>query len=85
MKLIFCPKCQDVVRLHNEKRSCSCGLVWGFYIDEVKAIISQKSIPLGFNNSSFAFALKNRRKDGLGFRFDAFVIPHESPTITKQR
>lgn len=38
MKLIYCRKCQDVVRLFPEVlRQCKCGACWGRYLDDRRA------------------------------------------------
>jgi hypothetical protein len=83
MKLIFCPKCQDVFKLIAEKvRHCECGHVWGFYAEDgLNAEISAEAVPLGFANTSFAYAMAYRPKSGSGKEFTAFVIPEECDTI----
>lgn len=84
MKLIFCNKCQDVVRLNRyEARTCYCKESSGKYIDELNAWYKGDCIPLGFVNSSLSIALKNQPEDGCGVNFDAFVIPKECPTFKK--
>ena len=80
MKLIFCPDCQDIVKLKREKTFCACGKCWGYYKEDgLHAIINKEAIPLGFNN--FHLALRNRPEEGLGYVFGAFVIPKKCPTI----
>jgi len=82
MKLIFCPKCTDVVRLFKELRFCKCKESSGRYlVDSVDAEIYGKAVPLGFINNSLAEALRNRPDDGMGKLFTAFVIPHECRTV----
>lgn len=83
MKLIFCPKCTDVVRLVSELRRCQCGFISGRYTDSINAEISKEAVPLGFDNPSLAQALKNQPPNGLGRRFEAFVIPKECPSIQR--
>ena len=82
MKLLFCPKCQDVIKLitqHN--RSCMCGNVSGQVLpDEITAEV-KNGVPLGFNNYTFANALARRPQYGPGKDFTAFVIPKECPTV----
>ena len=75
MKLLFCPVCQDVLRLRAHIRFCDCKKSYGRYIDSINAIIGGRAIPIGFANRSLVRALENRPKAGLGERFDAFVIP----------
>ncbi len=88
MKLIFCKDCEDVVRLKEKRRYCSCGNIWGQYVDNLNAKISHKAIPFGFANSSFADALwaedADKRKGTSkeqGHRFEAFMIPHDCGTV----
>lgn len=81
MKFIFCPHCEDIVRLKRETRYCQCRSSWGRYTDDANAIINNVAIPLGLANSTLVKALKERPKSGLGSRFTAFVIPEECPTI----
>lgn len=81
MKLIYCPKCQDIVRLMSWTRQCICGAAKGRYVDHLNAEISPGAIPLGALNQSFHEALANRPESGLGEHFESFVIPKECPTI----
>lgn len=86
MKLIYCPYCSDVVRLHKYKRYCECKKVWGMYLEDgLNAIISEKSIPIGFSNNSFVDALKSKPQIDFGTRFEAFVISKQAPTIKIQK
>jgi hypothetical protein len=57
MKLIFCPDCQDVVRLFSEPRKCKCGKVSGKYIDDVDIAIKGKAMVLCIHNNDVAEAL----------------------------
>jgi hypothetical protein len=85
MKLIFCPECQDVVKLLDRPRRCDCGQSWGSYMEDgLHAEIAGKAIPIGFNNSTLAQALKVRPASGMGARFEAFVIPKDCPTILEK-
>jgi len=81
MKLIFCPECQDIRKLDSTKVVCFCGISSGKYVDAVNAVISGEAIPLGFDNFAFAKALFKRPTEGMGRRFQAFVIPKICPTI----
>lgn len=83
MKLIFCPECEDVVRLQEVDRQCRCGKSGGKYTDIINAEIWGKAIPIGFNNSSFVAALLKRPDEGMGSRFEAFVIPHKCASVKK--
>ena len=84
MKLIFCPKCQDVVKLQTIERRCNCGLSWGWYSEDgLLAYIGGEATPLGIANSSFLYALRTRPSRGEGKVFTAFVIPRECSTVIK--
>ncbi|MDD3014335.1 MAG: hypothetical protein PHC34_11590 [Candidatus Gastranaerophilales bacterium] len=82
MKLIYCSNCHDVVRLMENRRFCECKNIWGRYVDNLYAEISEQAIPIGFENSSFYNAIKNRPKEGMGIKFNAFSIPEKCKTIT---
>lgn len=78
MKLIFCKKCQDIVRLFSELRTCKCGECSGRYINDIYAIYNggENVIPIGFGNNSFLDAVENQPEGmGKGKVFKAFVIP----------
>lgn len=81
MKLIFCPHCCDVRKLLNRYTECSCGHSYGWYKDDLHAIIGGVAIPIGINNTSFLSAIKSQPQEGMGERFEAFVIPKKCPTI----
>ena len=84
MKLVLCLTCQDVFKLAvGRTRSCMCGNCSGRYLDDkYRAEISGESaIPIGFNNRSLATALRDQPSEGMGRRFEAFVIPKECATI----
>lgn len=83
MKLIWCPACEDVVKLRRKRRTCYCGKAYGRYDpDGSNARIGGTAIPIGFNNATFLDALKERMDlPGMGNRFEAFVIPTVCNTI----
>jgi hypothetical protein len=80
MKLLYCPNCEDVVRLTNKVRTCECGRVCGLYIDRVNAIYN-RGIPLGIDWTTFLDVLDNQPEEGMGKVFEAFVIPRICPTM----
>lgn len=81
MKLIFCPKCQDMFKLQKHMRYCMCKKSYGKYNGLLDASIGGEAIPIGIANRSFAAALTFRPEDGLGEEFTAFVIPRKCRTI----
>lgn len=81
MKLIYCPHCQDIVKLRKQVTICKCGRSFGSYFDDLQATYSGDAIPLGITNSSLIKALKNQPASGDGEEFVTFVIPKECPTF----
>ena len=81
MKLLYCPKCDDVFKLAYAKRSCKCGKVSGKYLLDGLQAVYTGGVPLGFANSSLLIAIKNQRPGGLGREFIAFVIPKNCATM----
>jgi hypothetical protein len=84
MKLLLCKTCGDVFNLQRHFKSCGCGLASGKYTDNLYAEYSG-GIPIGFNNSSLVKALLNQPENGMGERFEAFIIPKECPTMNVKR
>lgn len=83
MKLIYCPLCQDVVRLVvSKQRFCECCASYGQYKEDgLNATIGGSAIPIGFSNLSFSVAL-NVRDSSRSVEFEAFVIPTICKTVT---
>lgn len=77
MKLIFCPLCQDVVRLHvtDEPRKCLCGRSWGRYRSPGAAEIGGKAVMLGMHNVSLLKAVGDRANTTEKLPIKAFVFP----------
>ena len=87
MKLIYCTICQDLVKLKMELTYCECEKSCGKYLEDgLNAIyFGDYAVPLGINNFNFVEALKKQPKDGLGKRFEAFIISVECPTFRKEK
>lgn len=81
MKLILCPECNDVVKLHTEARACRCGASVGRYMkDGMHASFQGKAVPLAIDNESLSRAVRSYngcadRKREEVFQFIAFVVP----------
>ena len=59
MKLIFCPQCEDVIKLTKDNRSCSCGYCAGKYNEDGKtATTSGKGVCLALSNLDLKKAIK---------------------------
>jgi len=86
MKLIFCPKCQDIIRLITSPRKCLCGKSEGWYLEDGwHAVIKGDAIAVGINNSSFAAAYRSRSiKADLGPDFRAFFFPENTERIRRE-
>lgn len=86
MKLLLCKKCRSIFNLSkDEEKTCFCGETKGKYVDDINAKYEGPCFPIGFDNNSLINALKNQPKNGLGERFDAFVIPKSCPTMKKKK
>jgi hypothetical protein len=63
MKLMFCPRCGDVLAMRAEQRACACGLARGGYLDDESTVVqSQGSISLALHNGDFRFAVEKFRE-----------------------
>ena len=83
MKLIFCPHCQDIVKLHEQITVCVCGKSWGRYTNGLHARYSGDAVPLGLSNVSLVKAINNQPESGDGECFEAFVISKTCPTFRR--
>lgn len=73
-----------MVRLFDKPRSCKCGHATGHYLDDNNAVyIGGDAVPLGFANSTLVKAVYKQPIEGMGERFEAFVIPVKCPTFKK--
>jgi len=83
MKLLLCPKCGDVIVLKLELRSCHCGSCSGKYVDDLNAVYND-GIPMGIDNNSIVFAIRNYKIIGHGFSMNAFAIDPDCKTYKKE-
>lgn len=84
MKLILCPRCNDIVKLIDYKRNCKCGASWGYYKDKRNAVINPVAIPIGIDNKSLAFAVRKRALTDYELneiQVNTFIIPFVSRTV----
>lgn len=82
MKLIYCPKCKDIIKLTMVYRTCFCGQSSGKYLNYINAEIHGEAIPIGILNTEFQAATQCRPKEVKAL-FEAFVIPESSLTVKK--
>lgn len=81
MKLFLCLKCQDVKKLGIENTICNCGESGGRYMeDKINAVYWGPCTLIGFSNPSLLKALHNIPEEGMGERFEAFLIPKKCDT-----
>lgn len=85
MKLIYCPSCHDIRKLHFTLTTCRCGKSFGQYAaDGLYAFYGDRAVPLGIENKSFLQAIQNSPEGpGLGEKFEAFVIPRICDTFRR--
>lgn len=83
MKLIYCLKCHDVVRLTEQWRTCECARCCGRYEDLIHAVIAGPCVPLGISNSSLKSALLRPNPGPLGVEFESFIIPENASSVTR--
>lgn len=89
MKLLLCLKCNDVRKIASgtgAQTFCDCGRVWARYVDEINAEWNGHGFLIGLSNPSLVQALRDQRDmgdlpDGMGRRFEAFIIPSAAPTV----
>lgn len=59
MRLLFCPKCSDVVKLEYKRRYCRCRKSFGKYTSKGGAIrLSKHAVNLAIGNGSVPFAIE---------------------------
>ena len=82
-KLLFCPACQDVVRLMAYMRYCHCELSYGYMESPVYAAIGGRAMLIGLENNSFYQQVIAKPKEPFTGDFTAFII--EDPCIVVRK
>jgi hypothetical protein len=87
VKLLFCPHCQDIVRLFPEKRTCRCGKSWGHYLDDgATTVQTWPSLSLGLANPDFRSAEATFAADPRAFTaaltIRSWINPISEPDVT---
>lgn len=86
MKLILCPRCDDVVRLRQYRRACDCGASWGQYTTPLMAHYGGEAIPLTMGNRSMVRAVSRVRHypdPERGERIDTNVVAETCRTFRR--
>jgi len=82
MKLLFCPKCEDVRKLGFKKIYCKCRKSWAYYKDERLAARNSHAVLIGLGNTSFVKAFKNRNNPlWSSHEFKAWIIGPDSEHV----
>lgn len=84
----------------KREKSCDCGKSKGKYINDRDVEISGNCMPIGFGNRQFSNAVRTQRMldeemsrkdkdrkinmDGMGIRFEAFIIPSYAKSIIRK-
>lgn len=91
MKLLFCPRCHDIIKLRYTQRHCMCGLCSGYYESDGHSAVIINGVGIGISNPSFMQALHNRPESETDYahrntinNFEAWVSPIKQPRITQQ-
>lgn len=86
MKLIFCPECTDIFKLHSQIKFCNCGKSSGRYEEENDVVIFGNSVPIGISNASFekAFRLYQTGNTTSKRSFDSFFFQKDLPDQIKR-
>lgn len=86
MKLLYCLKCDWVVRLIEKHRECECWHCWWRYIDTLNAVYYwTQTRKIGFDNNSFWIKIRNNLDEWIlwnirnwknvdDWDFNAFII-----------
>jgi hypothetical protein len=85
MKLMMCRTCASIISIGYDRRECACEACSARYDpDGLHVTYRGPAVLIGIANKSLVRAIANQPKSGMGERFDAFVIPTECETVTKE-
>lgn len=66
MKLLYCPKCNDVRKLQYDLTTCKCGVSKGRYLSNgADAEINDQAMVIGFHNVALELAIMEVSHDPL--------------------
>ena len=92
MKLLFCMTCQQIRRIERDiVTTCACPprkAVRAVYVDRLRVEWNGRGHLLAIHNIDFSLALTAQHKegdpeDGMGRRFEAWVIPDCAPSVRR--
>jgi hypothetical protein len=86
VKLMYCVRCHDVVRLFPERRYCRCGESWGEYVDNATTAQTWPSLSLGIANPDFEQAklafVENPKVFSPLLSMRSWINPVSEPDVT---
>ena len=86
MKLMFCLKCHDVLKILEEEEECVCGKCTCWYTvnkdnNNKKFFITGPSIGVGYTNKSLRSGVVKYLSTGASTSLEAFVFPRMSSIV----
>jgi hypothetical protein len=84
MKLLYCQKCKDVVKLHQEARVCLCGASGGWAASMgSQAMVTGEAKVLAFNATDLRDAVWDSEAHARSANFHACVIPEHFTSVVR--
>ena len=88
MKLLYCSRCRDVVKLQLHLRTCECGASQGVYDEDGRnvTISGDDAMVIGLDNFTIGIAshMAGYGKSGDILNIDAFFFPREHERIERK-
>lgn len=81
MKLLFCSKCLDMIKLDYDLRQCQCGKVMGRHLSSRKAVYAGPAIAIDVDNVSLVKAMSSDVKGDVPL--DTKVVDKDNPLFKK--
>ena len=84
MIIIYCTDCNEVVPLViKEMRYCKCKASGGMYINQQAVEIEGLAVPIELALEQIQVGVL-RRRENVPFCFEAYIMPDDSPLVTRQ-
>jgi len=65
MKLLYCVKCDSIIRLVSKHRECECWKCGGKYTDSLNAIYYWDAFPMWIDNNSFSIRINKKIQENI--------------------